>query len=100
MYRPSTHSFYLDYNGNGLWNGGVIDRTYNFGSTGDLPVAGDWNLDGRSEIRTSGLRRTCSSWTSMEMESGTEQSSTGSTTSVQPVTFLLQVNGVKNSPFF
>jgi len=50
VYRPSTHTFYLDYNGNGVWDGAVIDRAYNFGTTGDIPVSGDWNNDGKSEI--------------------------------------------------
>jgi hypothetical protein len=42
--------FYLDYNGNGAWNGAVIDRQYNFGLTGDIPVSGDWDNDGFTEI--------------------------------------------------
>jgi C1A family cysteine protease len=50
VFRPSTHVFYLDYNGNGVWNGASVDRQYNFGLTGDIPVSGDWNLDGRTEI--------------------------------------------------
>ena len=50
MFRPSTHLFYPDYNGNGVWNGSVVDRSYNFGITGDIPVSGDWNIDGRTEI--------------------------------------------------
>jgi hypothetical protein len=50
VFRNSTHLFYLDYNGNGVWNGNVIDRQYNFGISGDIPVAGDWNADGRTEI--------------------------------------------------
>jgi PKD repeat protein len=50
VYRPSTHLFYLDYNGNGAWNGTVTDREYNFGIVGDIPVTGDWNADGRTEI--------------------------------------------------
>jgi len=50
VYRPSTHTFYLDYNGNGVWDGAVTDRAYNFGTTGDIPVSGDWNNDGKSEI--------------------------------------------------
>ncbi len=50
VFRSTTHTFYLDYNGNGLWNGAVTDRQYTFGANGDLPVSGDWNLDGRTEI--------------------------------------------------
>jgi hypothetical protein len=50
VFRPSTHIFYLDYNGNGAWNGAVIDRQYNFGLTGDIPVSGDWDNDGFTEI--------------------------------------------------
>ena len=36
--------WYLDYNGNGVWDGCDIDRCYfgNFGQAGDLPVAGKW----------------------------------------------------------
>ena len=50
IFRPSTHVFYLDYNGNGAWNGASTDRQYNFGITGDLPITGDWNNNGKSEI--------------------------------------------------
>jgi len=50
VFRNSTHLFYLDYNGNGVWNGAVTDRQYNFGISGDIPVSGDWNLNGRTEI--------------------------------------------------
>jgi len=50
VFRPSTHLFYLDYNGNGVWNGASVDRQYNFGITGDIPIPGDWNADGRTEI--------------------------------------------------
>ena len=50
VFRPSTHIYYQDFNGNGVWNGAVIDRAYNFGITGDLPVSGDWNNDRISEI--------------------------------------------------
>jgi hypothetical protein len=50
VFRPSTHLFYLDYNGNGVWNGAVTDRSYNFGITGDTPVTGDWNHDGTTDI--------------------------------------------------
>jgi hypothetical protein len=50
VFRPSTHAFYLDANGNGIWNGTVIDKAYGFGISTDLPVSGDWNNDGRTEI--------------------------------------------------
>jgi hypothetical protein len=51
VFRPSKHQFYLDYNGNGVWNGGVADRSYsNFGIPTDSPVSGDWNKDGKSEV--------------------------------------------------
>jgi PKD repeat protein len=50
VFRPSTHSFYLDFNGNGIWNGTVIDKAYTFGITEDIPVSGDWNHDGTTDI--------------------------------------------------
>ena len=50
VFRPSTHLFYQDFNGNGVWNGGIVDKAYNFGITGDIPITGDWNNDGISEI--------------------------------------------------
>jgi PKD repeat protein len=50
VFRPSTHMYYRDYNGNGAWDGAVIDRVSNFGMNGDTPVSGDWNLDGITEI--------------------------------------------------
>ena len=43
VFRPSTHIYYQDFNGNGVWNGAVIDRAYNFGITGDSPVSGKWS---------------------------------------------------------
>jgi hypothetical protein len=42
--------WYLDYSGNGWWDGPVTDLKYPaFGTTGDAPVAGDWNNNGISE---------------------------------------------------
>jgi hypothetical protein len=38
--------WYLDKNGNNAWD----DVVYNFGGTGDWPIVGDWNGDGRSKI--------------------------------------------------
>jgi hypothetical protein len=42
--------WYLDTNGNGVWNAGVDTVYTNFGQTGDIPVTGDWNADGRTKI--------------------------------------------------
>ena len=50
VFRPSTHTFYLDWNGNGVWNGAATDRQYNFGLTGDTPISGDWNTLGKTCI--------------------------------------------------
>ncbi|NJM13806.1 MAG: hypothetical protein HC889_19895, partial [Synechococcaceae cyanobacterium SM1_2_3] len=37
-------TWYLDYNGNGAWDGCGVDRCYvgSFGQAGDWPVAGKW----------------------------------------------------------
>ncbi|CDH45055.1 hypothetical protein [Candidatus Contendibacter odensensis] len=42
MFRNGT--WFLDYNGNGAWDGCGVDRCYagSFGQAGDLPVAGKW----------------------------------------------------------
>jgi PKD repeat protein len=50
VFRNWTHLFHLDYNGNGTWDGITIDRRYDFGTYNDIPIAGDWNGDGRTEI--------------------------------------------------
>jgi hypothetical protein len=39
----------LDANGNGGWDGPSIDRLAWLGQTGDTPVTGDWNGDGKTE---------------------------------------------------
>jgi len=52
VYRPSDYCFYLDYNGNGAWDGENGDKKlgpFGFDFT-DIPVTGDWNGDGRAEI--------------------------------------------------
>jgi len=44
-------TWYLDYNGNGVWNGTAGgDRQYSFGNSTMKPVSGDWNADGITEI--------------------------------------------------
>lgn len=50
VFRPSTHRFLLDYNGNGTWDGIIVDREYNFGTGTDDPIIGDWNGDGMTDI--------------------------------------------------
>ena len=46
----SNGTWYLDFNGNGVWDGPAIDLEFSFGSAGEIPVTGDWNHDGITEI--------------------------------------------------
>ena len=41
--------WYLDANGNGVWDGCSVDRCFFFGGAGSKPVAGDWNGDGKTD---------------------------------------------------
>jgi hypothetical protein len=50
VFRPSTGMWYLESNGNGRWDGCETDSCFHFGVTGDLPIAGDWNGDGKSKV--------------------------------------------------
>jgi hypothetical protein len=51
LFRPATGGWYLDRNGNGLWDGCQDDGCFGpFGQSGDLPVVGDWTGTGRSGI--------------------------------------------------
>ena len=50
VFRKTTHIFYLDYNGNGTWDGSVVDRQYTFGAEGDNPVVGKWDGPGSTHI--------------------------------------------------
>ena len=51
--------WWLDYNGNGAWDGPVIDKFDAFGGIGSAPVVGDWNGDGRWKV---GVYDNTSSW--------------------------------------
>jgi hypothetical protein len=42
--------WYLDYDGNGVWDGGVNDKAYNFGWSGVTPLIGDWSGSGTAKI--------------------------------------------------
>ena len=43
VFRPSTGDWFLDFNGNGQWDGCGVDLCVtNFGQAGDFPVVGKW----------------------------------------------------------
>ncbi|RII27790.1 MAG: RCC1 repeat-containing protein [Geobacter sp.] len=50
VYDPVTTIWYLDYNGDGKWNGTPFDKSYWFGIPGGIPLAGDWNGSGTTKI--------------------------------------------------
>jgi hypothetical protein len=53
IYRGSTGQFLLDYNDNGVFDGCLIDRCYQYmpsPTAGDVPVTGDWSGSGFSKI--------------------------------------------------
>jgi len=51
IYRPSTGTWFLDWNGNGVYDGPVIDRQYQYGGvSSDVPIVGDWNGTGTSKV--------------------------------------------------
>jgi hypothetical protein len=50
VFRPSDGTFYLDYNGNGAWDGCGTDRCLQIGMLNDIPLVGDWNASGTSKV--------------------------------------------------
>ncbi len=52
FFRPSDGTFYLDYNGNGTWDGCGVDRCLRIGLNGDVPLVGDWNGTGTTKVGT------------------------------------------------
>jgi hypothetical protein len=60
VFRPATGTWYLDFNGNGAWEGCGTDRCIAFGQTGDLPLVGDWNGSGTTKVGV--FRPTTGTW--------------------------------------
>jgi len=61
VFRPNTGEWFLDFNGNGQWDGCRIDKCLGqFGGKGDLPVVGDWN--GTGEVRIGVFRPNTGEW--------------------------------------
>jgi len=42
VYNPSQSLWVIDYNGNYIWEGAVVDRSLKWGSPGYTPLAGKW----------------------------------------------------------
>lgn len=42
--------WFLDYDGNGKWDGGLVDKLFPFGWASATPVVGDWNGDGADDV--------------------------------------------------
>ncbi len=50
IYRPSTRTWQLDWNGNGKWEGCTVDKCWAFGKLSGLPVVGDWTGSGTTKL--------------------------------------------------
>ncbi len=51
VYRQSTGTWYLDFNGNRAWDGPPVDAVIGWGGDpNDIPVVGDWNGSGSTKI--------------------------------------------------
>jgi len=49
LYNSSGGTWSIDGNGNGVWDGCGVDRCFSLGGSGYVPVAGDWNGDGKTD---------------------------------------------------
>jgi hypothetical protein len=52
VFRPADGGWYLDANGNGVWEGCAVDRCLQFGLSGDMPLVGDWTGSGTWKVGT------------------------------------------------
>jgi hypothetical protein len=51
VFRPSTGKWYLDRNGNGIWDGCQVDGCLGpFGQPGNYPIIGDWIGTGTTQV--------------------------------------------------
>jgi hypothetical protein len=51
IYRQSTGTWFLDFNGNGVFDGPIIDRQYQYGGLpNDIPVVGNWTGSGATKV--------------------------------------------------
>ena len=50
VFRSTDGVFYLDYNGNGAWDGCGTDRCLSIGMNGDVALVGDWNGTGTDKV--------------------------------------------------
>ena len=50
VFRPGNQRFYLDLNGNGVWDSGTDAASQAFGRQNDVPIVGDWNGDGTEQL--------------------------------------------------
>jgi hypothetical protein len=50
VFRPSTGWWYLDLNKDLVWSGCGTDGCFYFGTSADVPVTGDWDGDGITDI--------------------------------------------------
>ena len=51
VYRPSTGEWFLDQNGNGIWDGCSTDKcVQSFTTDGAVPVVGKWNGSGGTRL--------------------------------------------------
>jgi hypothetical protein len=60
VFRPSTGRWFLDFDGNGKWDGAQKSALGPFGKPGDFPVTGDWNATGTAKIGV--LRPSTGEW--------------------------------------